>query len=263
VYYPTPQSRAAARESLAILAEVGDVRAAAMSKLAIAWEAQYGRDFAGARRLAAEAATVLGQDESPSMRAQLHYVTASLDLGEGAFDRSIGEWRRAITEYKAAGDSILGSAAHAHLGIALRQTGRTEEALAELRRAVELVPDGESTHGLAFALVHLAHTLLDAGSDDRVRQLLDRADEVARHGQNPRCQAWAAWGRARLAASAGEHVLALEECRRATALLQDRDFPWAVAQLWDCVARTADAAGEPGTAQDARARAREVLVTSS
>ena len=69
VYYPTPWSRAAARESLEILERAGDTRGAAMSKLVIAWEAQYGGDVARARALTAEAARVLGDDDSPGMRA--------------------------------------------------------------------------------------------------------------------------------------------------------------------------------------------------
>jgi predicted ATPase/DNA-binding SARP family transcriptional activator len=263
VYYPTAQSRAAARESLAMLEELGDTRNAAVSKLVIAWEGGYGVDVAGARALAAEAAAVLAIDDSPGMRAQLHYVLALLDLGESAFESSIHQWHLALTEYRRAGDWIIESAVHSHLGIALRELGRRSEALDELRLAVDLIPAGTSMHGLAFALVHLAHTLLDDGSDDGVRELLDRADELARRGQNPRCQAWAAWGRGRIVARGGQPVLALAEARRATALLENREFPWAVARLWEFVAETAEAAGEPGTAADARAQAQQVLVTSS
>src|SRR4051794_4526057 len=165
VYYPTPQSRAAARESLAILEQAGDERSAAMSKLVIAWEAQYGGDLAQARALTAEAAAVLGEDDNPGMKAQLHYVTGLLDLGEAAFARSIEQWRLALEEFVRAGDLVIGSAVRVHLGLALRETGRVEEALAELRTSVDLVWGGETMHGLAFALVHFAHTLLDVGAD--------------------------------------------------------------------------------------------------
>ncbi len=231
VYYPTPQSRAAARESLEILDRAGDAHGAAMSKLVIAWEAQYGGDVAAARELVGEAASVLRDDDNPGMRAQLHYVTALLDLGEGAFERSIEQWHLALEEFVRAGDLIIGSAVHAHLGIALRETGRLDEALAELRVAVGMLADGESMHGQAFALVHLAHTLLDVGADGEAPALLDRADDVARRAQNPRCQAWAAWGRGRLALAAGDAAVAVRECERAVALLEDREFPWARARL--------------------------------
>jgi predicted ATPase/DNA-binding SARP family transcriptional activator len=267
VYYPTPQSRAAARESLAMLEELGDVRQAALSKLIIAWEAAYGVDVAAARALAAEAAAVLAHDESPGMRAQLHYVQALLDLGEGAFESSITEWHRALVEYRRSEDRIIESAVEAHLGIALRELGRRDEALAALRLAVDLVPPGESMHGLAFALVHLAHTILDGHDDvsgdtsEEVRGLLDHADDVATRAQNPRCQAWAAWGRGRLALAAGDAAAAVDECRRAVALLQDREFPWARAQLWTFLAGSADASGQGPIAEQARDQARRVELT--
>jgi tetratricopeptide (TPR) repeat protein len=154
------------------------------------------------------------------------------------------------------------SAMRSHLGIALREGGRQREAVEALRRAIALDAHGGSLHGLAFALVHLAHTLVASGERDEARALLDRAHEVARRVQNPRCQAWAAWGRARLALAEGNPGLALEECRRAVDLLQDREFPWALIQLWAFVAETATAAGEHDMAEQARARARRAVVTS-
>jgi hypothetical protein len=54
---------------------------------------------------------------------------------------------------------------------------------------------------------------------------------VARSVHNPRCQAWAAWGRARLALAAGETDVALEASERAVRLLADGEFPWARQQL--------------------------------
>ena len=53
---------------------------------------------------------VLRDDDNPGMRAQLHYVTALLDLGEGAFERSIEQWHLALEEFVRAGDLIIGSA---------------------------------------------------------------------------------------------------------------------------------------------------------
>ena len=47
------------------------------------------------------------------------------------------------------------------------------------------------------------------------------------------------------------------------ALLEDREFPWARARLWAFLAQAADAAGDAGTAEKARAQVRQVVVTSS
>jgi tetratricopeptide (TPR) repeat protein len=264
IYYPTPASRAAARESLALFEQLGDTRGAALSRLLIAWEAQYGGDLGGARALVAAAEAVLGRNETPGMQALLHYVKAQLELGAGAFEASIHEWRLALDRYRQAEDRVIESAVLAHLGLALRETGRIDEALTDLQAAVDLVNNGETLHGLAFALVNLAHAQLDVGADSaRVRELLARGDDVARRAQNPRCQAWAAWGRARLALAAGNPSAAVEECLRATTLFQDREFPFARAQLWALLAEAADAAGNDATAGQARARARSVNVTSS
>ena len=69
-------------------------------------------------------------------------------------------------------------------------------------------------------------------------------------------------GRARLALAGGDAAVAVEECERAVALLENREFPWARARLWAFLAEAAHAAGDAGTAEQARARARQVLVTS-
>jgi hypothetical protein len=63
------------------------------------------------------------------------------------------------------------------------------------------------------------------------RSVRSRAQSAARRVQNPRCQAWAAWGRARVALADDDPGAALRECRRAVDLLQDREFPWALARL--------------------------------
>ena len=191
------------------------------------------------------------------------YVRALLDLGQGDFESSIRLWHVALEEYRRAGDWIIESAVRSHIGIALRRLNRRDEALAELRLAVDLIPAGESLHGLAFALVHLAHTILDAPGDSEpeVTALLERTDDVAKRAQNPRCQAWAAWGRGRLALAAGNASAAVEECRRAVSLLQDREFPWARAELWTFLAESADLAGERVVAADARDHARSPVLT--
>jgi tetratricopeptide (TPR) repeat protein len=263
VYYPTPESRAAARESLALLEETGDVRSAAISRLLIAWEGQYGGDTERSWALVEQAEQVLAQDGEPGTVGLLHYVKATLHLGRGAFDESIAEWLLGLEQIRAVQDTVLESAMLSHMAIALRETGRVEEAIGAFRQAIALDERAGALHGLTFALVHLAHTALSFGADTDVPGLLDRGNDVACRAQNPRCQAWAAWGRARLALAA-EHVgLAFTECRHATMLLQDREFPWAIAQLYEFLAETADADGRPATAEEARDRARELRVTSS
>ena len=263
VHYPTPESRAAARESLALLEAIGDTQDAAMSRLVIAWEGQFGGDFEASWAMVRQAEEDLDQDADPGVPLMLHYIKALLHLGQGAFDASIAEWELGLEQAREIQHRVLQGAMFSHLGIALRETGRGREAVDTLRQGAALDEQGGSLHGLAFALVNLGHTLLGSGDQAEARELLDRGNDVARRVQNPRCQAWAAWGRARLAFTDGRADLAVEECRRATALLQNREFPWALVQLWEFHAETATAAGRLDVADEARAAARQVTITNS
>ncbi|HEX2804542.1 MAG TPA: BTAD domain-containing putative transcriptional regulator [Kineosporiaceae bacterium] len=261
VHCPTPRSRAAAQESLTLLEELGDSQNAAVSRLVIAWTGQFGPEFERSWDLVRRAEEELDHEAEPGTRVLLHYLKALLHVGQGTFSASIPEWEIGLEHARAIDHRVLQGAMSSHRGIALRETGRQTEAIDALRRAVELDERGGSLHGLAFALVQLAHTLLSSGAHEEARALLSRANDVAHRVQNPRCQAWAAWGRARLAFDARQPGLALEECRRATDVFQNREYPWAIAQLWAFLAEAAAAAGEPDAAADARAQARQALVS--
>ncbi len=245
VYYPTAASRAATRESLELFTELGDTRGAGVSKLIMAWEGQYDVDMAPSRALAAEAADVLLPGATPGLAGLVTYTIALLDLGAGDFEASAVGWPVVLEHLRRSGDRVMQSAVLAHYGLALRETGHPDEALAALRDAVDMVRDGQTLHGLAFALVHLAHTELDLGAGADVAGLLEWADESARRVRNPRCQAWAAWGRARLALADGDAATALGECRRAVELLEDREFPWARVRLSALLDEAARAASSP------------------
>jgi tetratricopeptide (TPR) repeat protein len=229
----------------------------------MAWEGQYDLDMAPARALATAASNVLLKGATPGLAGLIQYVIALLDLGAGEFEASAAGWPLVLDHLRQAGDRVMESAVLAHYGLALRETGHSDEALAVLRDAVDMVSDGQTLHGLAFALVHLAHTELDLGTGDDVPALLEWADESARRVQNPRCQAWAAWGRARLAFGAGDVDAALAGCRRAVDLLEDREFPWARVRLWALLAEAARAAGDTDEAVRAEAHIEGLATTSA
>ncbi|TLP65971.1 BTAD domain-containing putative transcriptional regulator [Microbispora triticiradicis] len=253
VYYPTPESVAAAEKSLAVFEEIGDVPNAAISRLVVAWAGQYGGDPERCRAMVARSRRDLGDSDDGWWRFMTQYLDSLLTLRLGDFEAAAGEWRLCLDLSHSAGDRIMGSAILAHLGIALRESGRREEALAVLGESVDWVRGQGSFHGLAFALVHTAHTRLDLDEGDDVAALLAEAQDVARRAYNPRCQAWAAWGRARMAYVRGDAGAAVRECRDAVALLKDGEFPWARARLWSFLAGCAETAGLP----DEAARARE------
>ncbi|GLX09567.1 BTAD domain-containing putative transcriptional regulator [Microbispora sp. NBRC 16548] len=252
VYYPTPRSVAATEESLVVFEELGDVRNAAISRLVMAWAGQYGGDPGHYRALIERSRRELGDSDDGWWLGMTEYLEALLALRVGDFEDAVVRWRRSLDLARAVGDRIIGSAILAHLGIALRESGRREEALAVLRESVDEVRGRNSLHGLTFALVHTAHTRLDVDEGDDVTALLAEADDVARRARNPRCQAWAAWGRARMARVRGDAGSAVRECRDALALLKEGEFPWARARLWSFLAGCAEEAGLPDEAAQAR-----------
>ena len=263
VYYPTAYSRDAARESLALFEEIGDRRNAAISRLVVAWEGQYDGDADHYRAMIARSRDELGDSDDGWWRGMTHYLDALLSLRCGEFDASARQWRDSLDRIRPTGDRIIGNAILAHLGIALREAGRRMAALTVLRETVDDARGLGSLHGLAFALAHLAHTRLDLDESDDVTALLAEADEIARRAQNPRCQAWAAWGRARIALAHGRATIAADECRQALALLEEREFPWARARLWRLMADCADAAGLHHQAERARTAAAAVGTTGA
>jgi predicted ATPase/DNA-binding SARP family transcriptional activator len=259
VYYPTAESRAAARESLALFEALGDGYQAGISRLIVAFEGQYGGDPALHRRLVRQSRDAVGDADHGWWRAMTYHVEGLIDLRSSDFDASAANFRRSLEQFRDAGDRMMNSAVQAHLGIALRQSGRHAEALVQLDEAARRCRDTGSLHGLTFALVHLAHTALDMGRTDGVPAQLAEADEVARRVRNPRNPAWAAWGRARLALARGDAAAAADDCRRAADLLADREFPWARAQLWATYADAAQAAGRADEADRARAASASAL----
>ncbi|MFU8874643.1 AfsR/SARP family transcriptional regulator [Micromonospora sp. SL4-19] len=250
VYYPTAQTRAAGRESLQEFERLGDPVNTAISRLIVAWEGQYDGDADRYRAMIAQAGREMGDTDDPWWNGTVCYVEALLDLRTGAFPRSAEQWRRSLDHTRQAGDRLMPAAILAHLGIALREAGRPDEAIATLEEAAGEARRNPSPHALAFTLVQLAHTRLDRGEVEGVPAMLAEADATARRSGNPRCQAWSAWGRARIAYADGDAVTAADECRRAVELLEEREFPWARRRLW---ALAADAAAAAGRGQEADA----------
>ncbi|MEU3455540.1 BTAD domain-containing putative transcriptional regulator [Micromonospora sp. NPDC006766] len=262
VYYPTAQTRAAARESLAEFERLGDPVNTATSRLVVAWEGQYDGDADEYRAMVAQACRERGDTDDPWWHGTIHYVEGLLDLRTGAFARSAEQWARSLDWTRKAGDRLLPAGILAHLGVALREAGRPDEAIATLEEAAAEARRNPSPHALAFTLVQLAHTRLDGGEVDGVPAMLAEATDTARRSGNPRCQAWAAWGRARIAYADGDAVTAADECRRAVELLEEREFPWARQRLWSLTAEAAAAAGR-GQEADAARRAAAALESTA
>ncbi|MFG3689747.1 BTAD domain-containing putative transcriptional regulator [Micromonospora sp. NPDC047740] len=262
VYYPTAQTRAAARASLAEFEQLGDPANTAVSRLVVAWEGQYDGDPDEYRAMVAQARGERGDTDDPWWHGTVCYVEALLDLRTGNFARSAEQWRCTLDLTRQAGDRLLPAGILAHLGIALREAGRPDEAIAVLEEAATEARVNPSPHALAFTLVQLAHTRLDRREVAGVPAMLAEAADTARRSGNPRCQAWAAWGRARMAYADGDAATASDECRRAVELLKEREFPWARRRLWSLTAEAAAADGREPEAEAARRAAAALAPTA-
>jgi hypothetical protein len=122
VHYPTPESRAAAEESLALLQEVGDTQNAAMTRLVIAWKGQFERNFERPWNLIGQAEHELARGSEPGAWVLLHYLKALLHLAQGTFAESIPEWELALARAREIHHQVLEGAMCSHLGIALPET---------------------------------------------------------------------------------------------------------------------------------------------
>lgn len=239
VYYPTPRSQASARESLAIFERLGEEVEAAKSRLIVAQESMYGSaDAAPYRRMIEQSREVLGDLDGGWWRAITYYVDAILHLRDGEFAPCVSKGEIGAQILRTTGDRASLSALLSHLGLAHRMSGDHAAAVTLLREALTAVDDAPARHTGAFALVHLGHALLDAGGhEDEAAIRLAEGDALARQVANPRCQAWAAWGRGRLAELAEDRDTALAEAQLATELFAGREFPWALRSLEDFLAR--------------------------
>jgi hypothetical protein len=194
----------------------------------------------------------------------LHYIKALLHLGQGAFEASIAEWELGLEQAREIPHRVLQGAMFSHLGIALRETGRGREAVDTLRRGrlsmSKVAPSMASPSRSSTSATPCSAAAIRPRRESCSTAATTWRDASRTPGARP---GRPAWGRARLAFADGRPDLAVEECWRATALLQNREFPWALVQLWEFYAETATAAGRLEVADKPRAAARQVTITNS
>ena len=121
-------------------------------------EQRTGLDQAGVIRLAADAA-----------------------YQSGAVDRSVSLFDQALADLPAGGDTVRRALLIERRALALRDSGREMEAIAELERALALLPPGEVTRAHAIVLASLAGALLrTSGRDVAAGDAAERAVAAAR-----------------------------------------------------------------------------------
>jgi len=99
----------------------------------------------------------------------------------GAVDRAVSLLDQALADLPAEGDSVRRALVIERRALALRDSGRETEAIAELERALALLPPGQVTRAHAVVLASLAGAMLRTSDrDEAAGEVAERAVEAAR-----------------------------------------------------------------------------------
>jgi tetratricopeptide (TPR) repeat protein len=120
------------------------------------------------------------------------------------------------------------------LGRALSAAGRSEESIRLLETSLAYVRDHASEHLGAYIryAIYLSYALTDAGRFEDAREVLEDATGQEDESSDRRTQAATYWTLARIAAMSGETPSALEQMRRAIALLEADEDSIALARAY-------------------------------
>ncbi|WP_448625402.1 ATP-binding protein [Geodermatophilus sp. URMC 64] len=231
IVHPNPECAAAAAQSRALFAELGDALRAALSDTLAAVEAIGGPETNAAFAVLAEADREFTRNGDAWCAALADFVRLELHAGTGDLDAATADGHRALAAFRALGDQWGVSAIQFHLGMALHRAGRWEEALAMYEGALASVRDVGPANTVQYALAGAGHVTLLLGDADRAEQLFAESHEVARRlgaDGNPR----AAVGEGLLARDRGDVTAARQHFTRAQELLAGLTEPeWTAAAL--------------------------------
>jgi predicted ATPase/DNA-binding SARP family transcriptional activator/tetratricopeptide (TPR) repeat protein len=231
IVHPDPDCAAAAGQSRALFAELGDAFRAALSDTLAAVEAIGGPGTDEAFAVLTEADREFTRDGDAWCAALADFVRLELHAGTGDLDAATADGHRALAGFRALGDQWGVSAIQFHLGMALHRAGRLEEALAIYEGALASVRDVGPANTVQYALAGAGHVTLLLGDADQAARLFAESHEVAHQlgaDGNPR----AAVGEGMLARERGDLAAARQHFARAQEMLAGLTEPeWTAAAL--------------------------------
>ncbi|MGK5113017.1 MULTISPECIES: AfsR/SARP family transcriptional regulator [unclassified Geodermatophilus] len=231
IVHPNADCAAAATQSRALFAELGDGFRAALSDTLLAVEAIGGDEPAEAFALLAQAERRFAEADDAWCTALADFVRLELHAGSGDLTAATAVGHRALLAFRTLGDQWGVSAIQFHLGMALHRAGRLEEALEMYEGALASVRDVGPANTVQYALAGAGHVTLLLGDADRAEQLFAESHAVAHQlgaDGNPR----AAVGEALLARERGDPAAARERLTVAQQLLAGLTEPeWTAAAL--------------------------------
>ena len=231
IVHPSPECAAAAAESQALFAELGDDLRTALSATLLAVEAIGSTDPGPAFAALAEADREFSRVDDAWCAALVQFVRMELHAAAGDLAEATLVGNRALAAFRELGDQWGVSAIQFHLGIALHHAGRLDEALAMYEGALASGRDVGPANTTQYALAGAGHVTLLLGDTDRAARLFVESQSVARRGGaegNPR----ASVGQGLLARELGDLAAARVHFSRAQRMLAGLDEPeWTAAAL--------------------------------
>jgi predicted ATPase/DNA-binding SARP family transcriptional activator len=248
IVHPDPGCAAAAEQSRALFAELGDTFRTALSDTLAAVEAIGGSETNAAFAVLAEADREFTRDGDAWCVALADFVRLELHAGSGDLDAATADGHRALAAFRSLGDQWGVSAIQFHLGMALHRAGRLEEALGMYEGALASVRDVGPANTVQYALAGAGHVTLLLGDADRAEQLFAESHEVARRlgaEGNPR----AAVGEGLLARDRGDVPAARQHFTRAQELLAGLTEPEWIGAVLVGLGHLAEAEGDLDSAE--------------
>ncbi|MEX5720773.1 ATP-binding protein [Geodermatophilus maliterrae] len=254
IVHPDADCAAAAAESRALFADLGDDLRAALSDTLLAVEAIGAGDPGAAFAQLERSARVFARTGDAWCAALTDFVRMELHAAGGHLTEATAVGHRALAAFRALGDQWGVSAIQFHLGIALHRSGRLEEALAVYEGALASGEEVGPANTVQYALAGAGHVVLLLGDLDRAARLFARSHTVARQlgaEGNPR----AAVGEGLLARERGDLGAAREHLTWAQHLLAGGNEPEWTATALVGLGHLAEAAGDLDSAASSHRRA--------
>jgi predicted ATPase/DNA-binding SARP family transcriptional activator len=255
IVHPDPECAAAAAESQALFAELGDDLRTALSATLLAVEAVGSTDPVPAAFAAlAEADREFSRVGDAWCAALVQFVRMELHAAAGDLTEATVVGDRALAAFHALGDQWGVSAIQFHLGIALHHAGRLDEALAMYEGALASGRDAGPANTIQYALAGAGHVTLLLGDTDRAARLFAESHTVARQ-LGAEGNARAAVGEGLLARELGDLAAARAHLTRAQRMLAGLDEPGWTATTLTGLGHLAESAGDLDGAESAHRRA--------
>ena len=179
IVHASAEAAEAAAESLTLLTEGRDLRAAALSRVLLAVEGVVAGDVDPFLQEVDAAREVLRAHGDAWGVALADFVEMEVRLHGGPVADALAVGERAAAAFDELDDAWGRSAVRLHMGYGLRLAGRLDEAITVLERAAAVTREAGLPGNDARLMVELGEAAARQGRSDDALRWLDQADEIA------------------------------------------------------------------------------------